>query len=93
MTMAAPQSVVELEVPALVDPPAVGGGCCFVTLDEVVRNELLGWYGVEDAEIKGARVRLRVADRHPPVSDLLDAVRSLGISDVRVVQAPDREKQ
>lgn len=85
--------ILEIDVPALEQPPAVGGSCCFVLLDDVVRAELAGWYGVEDVAVEGRRVRLRLADRHPPAADLVDAVRSLGADDVRVVTATDDDER
>jgi hypothetical protein len=89
MTMAAGGSILELEVPALADPPAAGGGCCFIALDDAVRAELLGWYGVHDVPITSARVHLHLAaERHPPTSDLVEAIKGLGIPDVRVMEQP-----
>lgn len=61
--------ILELDIAALDEPSAVGGGCCFVLLDDVVRAELAGWYGVEDVAVEGRRVWLRLADRHPPAAE------------------------
>jgi hypothetical protein len=64
---------------------AAGSGCCFVSLDYLVREELLGWFGVEEVDLEPrGRVRITVrADRHPEVEDLVDALLDLGPSDVR----------
>ncbi len=74
-----------VHIPELAEDVVAGSGCCFVSLDYLVREELLGWFGVEEVDLEPrGRVRITVrADRHPEVEDLVDALLDLGPSDVR----------
>ncbi len=78
-----------MHVPELAEDVVAGSGCCFVSLDYLVREELLGWFGVEEVDLEARdRVRITVrADRHAEVEDLVGALLDLGLSDVRLEDA------
>lgn len=83
-------STLLLDIPALEDPDAiVGGGCCFVRLDDLIRDELRSWHGVEEIDIDGRQVLVHVTGRRPTPDDLADSLAALGV-DVQVANEPSK---
>ncbi len=74
-----------LSIPELAEETALGSGCCFATLGYLVQEELRGWFGMQEVElVPPDQVRVTMdARRHPDVSDLIDTLLDLGLSEVR----------
>lgn len=70
-----------IDLPGLRNAAPIGGGCCSLAADDVVRDELESWPGVTvekiDAEAETVPARYE-PDRADRLSDAVDAVRDLG---------------
>jgi hypothetical protein len=61
----------------------VGSGCCSaVAADDLAREELDSWPGVEvqSLDLKTGIITVALDDEAPPVEDLLDALQDRGIA-------------
>ncbi|MFN8523690.1 MAG: cation transporter [Chloroflexota bacterium] len=80
----------ELDIPGIVDRPAVGTSCCVTSAVALVAQELWMLPGVLDAEIDERTGRVRV-ERDPSVLDterLVEALAEIGYPAHVVVTAP-----
>jgi hypothetical protein len=61
----------------------VGSGCCSaVAPDDLARDELDSWPGVEvrNLDVETGIITISLDDNAPPVEDLVDALHDLGIA-------------
>lgn len=79
-----------LYLPGLKSAPPIGGGCCAMTAEDAVRDELDSWPAitVTEVDLYAERVTVRIdlaADDQ--VADAVEALHDLGLSSVNVVRA------
>ncbi|WP_219418485.1 hypothetical protein [Pseudonocardia nigra] len=89
-TPASPAAAVIL-VPGLRDAPAIGSGCCVITPDDRVRDEIDGWPGLSVTEVDLTQESLTVtvaAGAHDQLDDALTGLRDLGFSHVHLAASP-----
>lgn len=78
-----------LYLPGLRDAPPVGGGCCAITADDAVRDELDSWPAitVTDLDLHAERVTVKIdpaaGDR---IADAVEALHDLGLNPIKVVR-------
>ncbi len=74
------RSTVLLEVPGLVERPAVGTSCCASTAEAIVAQELSMLPGVEDlgVDLEAAEVTITFRPDRVEVSDLAAALEEIG---------------
>lgn len=79
-----------LYLPGLKSAPPIGGGCCAMTAEDAVRDELASWPAitVTEMDLHAERVTVRIdpaADDH--IADAVEALHDLGLSSINVVRA------
>lgn len=72
---------VQLQLPAEEDLPFFGGGCCAVAPGVAIRAELDSWPGVSTrrVDLTDQIVTIELGPNAPALSDLIDALRAMGI--------------
>lgn len=74
------RSTLSLEVPGLVDRPAVGTSCCVTSAEALIAQELFMLPGIEDAEIDPRRGRVLVSfdPRRLSAAEIVAALAEVG---------------
>lgn len=69
-----------LEVPGLIDRPAVGSSCCVTSAEALIAQELWMLPGIQDATIdpRGGRVHLTYESGTVSVGEILAALSEVG---------------
>ena len=84
-----PDGAVVLSVPGLRQAPVLGGGCCAVTAEDAICDELVSWPAIVSATIDPtAQTAMVVLDpeMEDPLADAVEAVRDLGFPAVEILR-------
>lgn len=84
-----PDGAVVLSVPGLLQAPVLGGGCCAVTAEDAICDELVSWPAIVSATIDPqAQTAMVVLDpeMEDPLADAVEAVRDLGFPAVEILR-------
>ncbi len=72
------QQITVFQVPGLESHPFVGGGCCMIPAEDMIRGELTSRRHVSAIAIDGARVTLTLDSPAPDLPDLLQHLTDIG---------------
>ena len=74
-----PKLTATLSIPALVDQPFMGSGCCVIAADEAIQQELESWPAVLSADVSSDTGEAIIAlSDSADLDPVLEAVESLG---------------
>ena len=75
-----PKVTASLSIPALVDQPFMGSGCCVIAADEAIQQELESWPAVLSADVSSdtGEAVIVLSDASADLDPVLEAVESLG---------------
>lgn len=77
-------------LPELAQRPALGSMCCVMPMEDLIRDELRLWPGVDevDVDLRTCRIDVRLTTGHPPEADLVWSLDKLGFTDIHTKQFP-----
>lgn len=72
--------VATLSIPALVDRPFIGSGCCVIAADEAIKQELESWPAALSATVSAntGEAVILLAEPNADLDPVIEALESLG---------------